>query len=431
LDFMEKSIFQIPIHVFSRHNFYRKSQFWSKEKLKEYQISKLKKLLIHAGKNVPYYRELFDKSNFDVNEFRDLEQMKIIPLLDKETVRSRSKELIADNVGKYGITWDSTSGSTGTPLNFILSNSAQSNKIAALLRSYSWAGYKIGMKSFCIQSYYFQNDNFKFSKLYNILRFDSNKLKKESALRVIYRINQIKPTFFLGFPFDLLMLAKIAEEEGLQIHPPKSILTYGETLSKAKREQLQGFYKCQIFNFFSMHEGSAMISECEHGNLHMIEDFAYHEVIENDGISNLIGTNLYNYSMPLIRYDIKDSVILSEKTECKCGRVFRLIKEIQGKACDFLQTPDGRVLGAVMSHSIDKAKGVICSQIIQKKIKSIDVNLIVDENYNEKSQLNLEQGLRKRLGTKMKIMFHQVSQLEKRPNGKTPFIISKIGNEYI
>ncbi len=186
-----------------------------------------------------------------------------------------------------------------------------------------------------------------------------------------------------------------------------------------------------VCNFFSMHEGSAMISECEQGNLHLIEDFAFHEVIENDGFSNLVGTNFYNYSMPLIRYDIKDTVILLEKNVCKCGREFRLIKEIQGKACDYLQTPDGRVLGAVMSHSIDKAKGVVCSQIIQKQINCIDVKLIVDENYNDESRSNLEQGLRKRLGTEIIITFHQVKQLEKRPNGKTPFIISKIGNKYI
>jgi radical SAM superfamily enzyme YgiQ (UPF0313 family) len=69
-----------------------------------------------------------------------------VPFLDKETVRTHKKELLADNANKFGITPDSTSGSTGTPLHFVLDNSVQANKIAALLRSYHWAGYFFGKK---------------------------------------------------------------------------------------------------------------------------------------------------------------------------------------------------------------------------------------------------------------------------------------------
>lgn len=159
-------------------------------------------------------------------------------------------------------------------------------------------------------------------------------------------------------------------------------------------------------------------------------DFVYHELIEENEITKLVGTNFYNYSMPLIRYNIRDNVIPSEQIECGCGKKFRIIKEIQGKNCDYLQTSDGRILGAVMSHSIDQAKGVVCSQIVQNKINEIVVNVIVDETYNDLSQSELEKGLRKRLGKEMKIEFQKVDQLEKRSSGKTPFIISKIGNEY-
>jgi phenylacetate-coenzyme A ligase PaaK-like adenylate-forming protein len=427
---MEKTIFQLPFRVLSRYSFYQRNQFRDEKYLRDFQVEKLKRLLIHADKNVPFYRKLFQQIKFDPTKFENLEQMNKIPLLEKETVRTRSRELIADNAKKFGITWDSTSGSTGTPLKFILSNEAQANKIAALLRCFGWAGYKIGMRSFCVQSYYFNDVAFKKNSLYNILRFDSNKLKKESCLQVIQQINRFKPKFFLGFPFDLLMMARYAEEAGIHINLPKSILTYGETLSKSKREQLENYFKCKVYNFYSLHEGSAMIGECEKGNMHLIEDFAYHELIAENGNTNLVGTNLYNYSMPLIRYNIKDNIIPVENAECSCGRHFRMIKEIQGKACDYLQTPDGRVLGAVMSHSIDQANGVIQSQIIQTELHSIEVNLIADESFNFYSQNKLELGLRKRLGNEMSIKFHKVSQLEKRPGGKTPFIISKIGNEY-
>ncbi len=396
-------------------------------------------LIRHAGKNVPYYRKLFKEIGLDIFSFRGRVDMNKIPLLDKETVRTRKTEFIADNAKKYGITWDSTSGSTGTPLHFILDNSVQANKIAALLRSYKWAGYSFGKKTFSIQSYYFKDRDFQYNKFYNILRFDSNRLKKESALKVIKEINRIKPRFFMGFPFDILMLSKFAMEEGIKIHSPQSIVTYGETLSQSKRTFLEKAYNCKVFNFFSIHECAAMISECELGNLHFMEDFAFHEIVDESGkdssereFGELVGTSFYNYSMPLIRYKIGDLIkIENSQKVCNCQRNFGIVKEIAGKQCDFIQTPDGRLLGSVMSHSIDSAKGVVCSQIIQNSLKQIDVNLVVDDLFNENSQIELEKGLRKRLGNQIKLEFHQVFQLEKRKSGKTPFIISRIGNEYL
>ncbi|HHE38870.1 MAG TPA: phenylacetate--CoA ligase family protein [Candidatus Cloacimonetes bacterium] len=435
---MEKSIFQIPIKTLKRYSFYKKSQYWSKEKLQNYQDEMLIKLVQHAGKYVPYYRKLFKEIVLDLTSFQGRKDLHKIPLLDKETVRTRKGEFIADNAKKYGITWDSTSGTTGTPLHFVLDNSVQANKIAALLRSYKWAGYSIGKKTFSIQSYYFKNNDFHYNKFYNILRFDSNRLKKESALKVINEIKRFQPRFFMGFPFDILMLSKFADEEGIKIHSPQSIVTYGETLSKNKRGLLEKAYNCKVYNFFSLHECAAMISECEQGNLHLIEDFAFHEIVDecgNDtsekGFGELVGTSLYNYSMPLIRYKISDIVQIEKPIKaCKCKRNFRIVKEISGKQCDFIQTPDGRFLGSVMSHSIDNAKGVVCSQLIQNSLEHIVVNLVVDDSFNKKSQIELEKGLRKRLGNQIKLEFHQVSQLEKKKSGKTPFIISRIGNEY-
>ncbi len=426
---MEKSIFQIPYKVLKRYRFYKRSQFWTKAQIEQYQDEQLIKLVQHAGQHVPYYRNLFKNIGFNVSSFRGREDMHKIPTLDKEIVRTRQKELIADNARNFGITWDSTSGSTGTPLHFVLDDAVQANKIAALLRSYGWAGYKLGKKTFSLQSYYFKDHDYKFNRLYNILRFDSNKLKKSSAIKVIKEINRFKPEFFMGFPFDILMLGRFAEEAGLTVHRSRSIVTYGETLSNKKREFLEKAYRCKVFDFFSLHERAAMISECEHGNLHLIEDFAFHEVLE-DG--KLMGTSFYNYAMPLIRYEIGDNIDLDDVSKkCRCGRNFRMVKEIIGKQCDYIETPDGRFLGSVMSHSIDNAKGVICSQCIQNAIDRIDINLIIDDSFNESSRIALEKGLKKRLGNNIELNFKFVSQLEKKASGKTPFIISKIGNRYI
>ena len=418
--------------------FYQRSQHWSRGRLEAYQDEMLRRLIQHAGKHVPYYRDLFREIGLDPQLFRGREDMHKIPLLDKEIVRTRQKELIADNAEKFGIVWESTSGSTGTPLRLIVDRGARSNKLVALIRSYQWAGYTLGKKTFSLQSYYLKDADFEYNRLYRVLRFDSNRLKRESAIGVIKVLQKFKPKFFMGFPFDLLMLSRFAAEEGLSIPAPDSMVTYGETLSAHKRASLESAYRCEVFNYYSQHECASMIAECERHSLHLIDDFAYHEIVDNEGqsigksgVGELVGTGFYNYAMPLIRYRTRDDIVIDKNSPpCACGRNFTVIKEIIGKQCDYIETPDGRLLGAVMSHSIDNGRGVIVSQCVQDALDHVYVNLVVDETYDEESQRALERDLRKRLGEEMQIDFKIVPQLEKRPGGKTPFILSKIGHEY-
>ncbi len=419
-------------NLVKRYLFYQRSQRWSLDRLQAYRDEQLRRIIRHAAEHVPYYCDLFKNIGLDPERFRGREDMHRIPLLDKETVRTRQQELIADNARHFGMAWESTSGSTGTPLRIIVDQGARSNKLAALLRSYHWADYRFGKRTFSLQSYYLEDD-FKYKRLFRTLRFDSNRLKRESALRVLRLLERFKPQFIMGFPFDLLMLSQFAAEAGLELPAPDSMVTYGETLSPHKRQSLETAYRCRVFNYYSQHECVSMIAECEQHSLHLADDFAYHEVAneQEGGRGELVGTGLYNYAMPLIRYRTRDDLVIDPaKNLCPCGRSFPIIKEIIGKQCDYIETPDGRLLGAVMSHSMDHARGVKISQCVQDARDHVYVNLVVDNSYNDESQQALERDLRKRLGQEMTIDIRIVPQLEKRPGGKTPFILSKIGHHY-
>ncbi len=417
--------------------FYRKSQRWSRVQLEKYQDQQLIKIVRHAGKSVPYYRNLFIEIGFNPEEFNGRNDLHLIPTLDKETVRTRKKDLISDKAEKFGINRVSTSGTTGTPLHLILDDSTDANFLASLIRCYHWSGYRFFRKTFSLQSYYLKNRDIEYKRLYNVIRFDSCGLRPESAIEAVKMINRYKPTFFMGFPFDIVMLIRFAKEAGISINRPKSVLCYGETLSQKKREFLESELGCPVFDFFSHHECVAMIAECEHGVKHLIEDFACNEIVDeagNDcsesGEGELIGTTLYNYAMPLIRYKTGDQVVLRNRSQkCSCGREFQEIKEVKGKQTDYLETPDGRVLSTVMSHAIDNAKGVVMSQCIQDSIDNIEVLIVVDSSYDSDSEKELEFGLRKRVGDEIKLNIRKVNQLEKNSGGKSPFIISRIGHK--
>ena len=49
------------------------------EEIERIQLSKLKRLLAHAGRNVPYYRDLFRKAGFEPQALTSVQQLREIP----------------------------------------------------------------------------------------------------------------------------------------------------------------------------------------------------------------------------------------------------------------------------------------------------------------------------------------------------------------
>lgn len=413
-----------------------KSQNWSLEKLQQYQDEQLIKLIKHSAVHVPYYKKLFKEINLDVENFNGREDLKKIPYLDKDTLRKHFDDFIADNAEDYGMNWDSTSGSTGKPLKLLMSDASIINKKAASFRAYKLTGYKFRDKTFSIQSYKHDKDTtYVHEKLSNTFKFDAKKLSLDYAKTVSEMLKKEKPKFLVGYPFALFQLGQFLKQAGEPITKVKGIITAGETLSKARRQGIEEMFGAKVFDYYSHHEAVALITECERQEKHLNEDFAYNEFIQHEGdgnIATLVGTGFFNYGMPLIRYKVDDLIELYDNdTQCDCGIAFRKIKRIIGRQNDFIKTPDGRVLGNVLEHAIDRAKGVVSSQCVQDKIDHVYLNLIVEKDFNESSFDLIREDLQKRIGTSIGVDFKIVQELEKSKSGKTPFVLSKIGNSYI
>ena len=69
------------------YNFLQESQWWSREKLEEYQMQQLGKLLEHAYENVPYYRKIFDERGLKPKDVQGLDDLKQLPYLTKKNIK--------------------------------------------------------------------------------------------------------------------------------------------------------------------------------------------------------------------------------------------------------------------------------------------------------------------------------------------------------
>ncbi len=385
-------------HVLSMDN-------WSRQQIEHYQKEKFELLKQHAAKS-SFYKPY------------NQEELRNFPVLSKDTYTNELDKICTYFRKPYRIEF--TSGSSGNPRKIVISKEMLLAKRTSHLKMLHWYGLKrenkevyIGgiSKSMLYQLYYiFKNKIFLSS--YNITR--------EKALQYIQIINRQKPEIIFGYPYALMVLLGYAEELNLQIYQPKLIYTGAENLYPEIALKIKKHFPESYFaNEYWSTEANIGIT-CPHGRMHIDEDTIISEVINQDenGVGDLLITNLFSYDAPIIRYQLGDKVKLSEK-ECSCGRHTKIIETIQGRDIDYFILPDGRKI-AFTENSIQIAslcENILAYQILHKSntyetqfnyvknVKNKLVNLEPLKNYF-RNQLNIS------------VTLNEVDYIETESSGK-------------
>lgn len=427
---MNKKLLNLSLYL-KCQLFYSKSYKWSKAQVEDYHNLKLIEVVKHAGKNVPYYRQLFNDAGIDPIRFRGLEDIEKIPLLDKNTFRSRNKEFIADNAQSFYPVWKTTSGSTGTPLNIMLDIYSIRNKYAVIARASYWAGAKIGRPILMIKGLSESKPkDYGYEWQRNLFYLNCSRMTKANCLAFAKLVNRYKPRFFVGFARSYIDFYTIVTDAGMTLPSPIGIMCEGESITPAIRSFVEQAYNTKLYDQYGNNENSIMACEMPNNKKYFMEDYFYPELVDSEGnvtdtgYGELVSTSFYNYAMPLIRYKTRDYVRLADPQD-NTYTSFRQIDMIEGRMDDFLILPDGRKI-YFAEGALGYAKGIVTGQYIQDAPDHLTINLIVDDEFKSEFYPDIERGLRKRIGDGLRFDFKIVSELERKNSGKTPFIINKL-----
>jgi phenylacetate-CoA ligase len=160
----------------------------------------------------------------------------------------------------------------------------------------------------------------------------------EPLPQLIRKLNDFQPHVLGGFAGNIHLLAQEQLAGNLRI-APRTVSTTAETLKKEARQEIEEAWGTEPFDAYGATETAVAASECqEHRGLHIYEDMVILEVVDEDNRpvpagtfgKKVLATVLWNYTLPLIRYEISDHLTLSTEP-CPCGRTFQLIKEIEGR----------------------------------------------------------------------------------------------------
>jgi phenylacetate-CoA ligase len=118
----------------------KESQWKPREELDELQFLRLRRLLLHAAKRVPYYRDLFAERGFNAEAVQSVADLAPLPYLTKEIIRREKTRLIADNAAKFQPRLHRTAGTTGEPIVIQMDRARHSIAWADMYRWWQAAG---------------------------------------------------------------------------------------------------------------------------------------------------------------------------------------------------------------------------------------------------------------------------------------------------
>jgi phenylacetate-CoA ligase len=430
------------------------SQWYDQKRIKEIQLQNLKKLLNHAYENVPHYRDKLDRCGFEVSKFEEFEQLHKIPFLTRNEVNKYFKdELLAKNIPPTERIINQTSGSTGAPTLFFQDAERNIKNLAIAMRSDSWAGWDLDKKK---ANVWFQHlitpGVYVPSK--NIIRRKLSGIKKGLLHQILGRNNvfidpfyfgpseikrqleklyEFEPDIIFGYASPVFFIAKYIKENGLPQLRPKGIILTSEPVFPGQREILKEVFSSPIFVRYAARETGTMAMQCsDNQNLHVNVENTYIEIIKDGQPAppgqegEIVITDLTNYTMPFIRYNIEDVSAIVEEN-CACGRQLPLIRPLLGRSCDMLYTPDGRCFwGAALNPALWQMNWVKQFQVHQLKIDQISVKIVKGDNFSEHEFGIVKNNLANIFGPKVNIEYIFVHEIPLSKSGKFRFIISEL-----
>jgi phenylacetate-CoA ligase len=422
------------------------SQWWTKDQIQRLQNTRLQALIRHAYCNVPYYRQIFDERLLKPGDVQCGADLVKLPILNKHLIRGNFNSLKASNLAKREFLPGATSGSTGNPLKFCSTVDDRYNwGYARAFRARSWSGIMMGdrIADFHprrLEGVPFENLRKKAKRFFSrAIQIDPNELSVRTLPLIARRLEAFHPQYLVGYPGAIFILARYLHHRGLTGLQPRAILTGDEQLLDYQRELFKKVFQCETYNLYSSWEVFDIAAECaQHLGYHISAENVIVEIVDADGHpapggteGRILLTNLHNYAMPFIRYDIGDSAAISD-VACPCGRTgLPLLVNLNGRADDIIITRSGKQIpGRAIPQRFLADFGVEQYQIVQESYDEIIIKIVLDNRYPDDYKAKLIQKIRANIepvlgaGIAVKVSF--TAQIEPAKSGKQSVFISKI-----
>lgn len=420
----------------------RANQWLSGNAISAIRQEKLERLLVHAYRHVPYYRDAIDTCRGDPTSLAQPERFTRLPVLTRATIRKNLARLCTKASAKNRLRPNSTSGSTGEPLVFYTDDRLAAYLTASVIRNKEWTGWCMSAREASLWGAPLDA-----TKALNLrgrihgavtgsLLLSAYDLTEDAMDRYILSIAGFKPMLLVSYPSILEIFTEHCKKRNARFTSLRAIITSAETLWPHQRGTIEDGFGTAVFNRYGCREVGDIAHECSaHSGLHVNADFVHIEIVDGAGnpckpgeTGDVLVTCLENYGMPLIRYAIGDRGSWAIRPVCQCGRGLPLLDAIEGRSLDVVRTRTGLHIGGTYWTILLRSRpGFARFQVVQDTLDGVTIRFVPDGHFDEAILKYYSARIKEKCGDEFEVAFQKEEEIERTGAGKRRFVVSHAG----
>ena len=414
----------------------REHEKWSRDDVAAFQLKALQRAIAHAWSTTSHYK---DDPLISIRRFEDLKRL---PVLDRETVRNNHARFLSSTVAARHRIYAGTTGTTGGNLRVAYAAELARANWAILLRQWAWAGVEplqprvtfFGARivpSHNSQAPYWTSNLPERQTLMSIFH-----LSQHTASDYLEFLRARQGSVLEGFPSVLGILADFILASGVTI-PMRVGFTSGEPLYPWLREKIEAAFRTRVFDSYGMTEYCGSIQQCAHGQMHLIPEFGFLEILDdhNQPVQKneegyFVWTGFLNDAMPLVRYKIGDRGRWQANKPCPCGLNFPLVIPTITRESEILHCMDGRLLSPrALNQLLKEATSLRSCQFVHDRPERVIVRAVSSNVKGPEEMMHIRTKLEQLLGPSMRVTAEIANNPILSPGGKIPLIINRVGQQ--
>jgi len=410
---------------------------WDKGRFEEFQSEQLVRMVAWAFSQTPHYHSVFLRMGIHPAEIRSLADLRRLPLLARETLRTGGEDLIVRSIPRRRMHHYRTSGSSNAPLTIAYGPGTHAHWMAYYeARCRRWAGVAwtdsrstIGGR-LVVPKKRVKPPFWKYNAFERQLYLSAFHISPRNIRSYGEALRSHAPRYHSGYAAATYFMASLLEEIGDPGFEMKAVITSSESLTAPMRERLSRVFHAPVFDTYSAVETCCLASECECGRMHVSPDLGIVELLDENEkpvppgqTGEIVATGLLNWAQPLLRYHTGDLAAWSGEA-CPCGRAMPVLTGIEGRLEDAVFAPDGSIMLRFhgVFYGVDHVRE---AQVIQEELDRFLIRVAAAPGFGEEQRRKITENIRARVGA-VKVEFETVESLERTARGKVKAVISKL-----
>lgn len=396
------------------------------ERAKKIRQSNLENILKHAKESVPFY-EKNSKSGASLQDF---------PIVDKHIVRENFDEFRSKNLitGKNHLV--TTSGSTGKPFSIYQDPNKKARNTADTIFFAGRGGYRLGSRLFYLRLWDKQYKKNKFlSILQNMATYSVDDLTEENLEKMIEELSGSGTRCsILAYTSSLETICSHIEQNHEMPLDCKldSVIAVAEALSRSTNDRIKACLGIKAISRYSNSENGIFAQQSIYDKSDNFEvnwasyqiellDLHSNNPVKHGETGRIVITDLFNYAMPLIRYDTGD--VGKMEYDTNYGRI--VLKQIDGRKMDMFTNTKGEIISSHIIHHILQYPGIDQFQFIEEENGEYIIKIKVLLNFNFEDGNKICKQYAGYFGEKSIVRIEYVEDIPLLASGKRKLVINK------